>query len=549
MKASIIFSTLTFVVSCITSVHVLAQTPAKMENVEIEIVKERKISLPDAERKFTKIAPHASEPISPPITYSFIPLEIQLPMANLAVRPLKLKKESDEQVKKGQFSAAYGNFASPYLEAYITSTRNPKQLVGAHALIDIWAKGPIDDRNSGNGKYGVSGFINSFGNKAKAGAYLSYDQSFWHFYGYPAGTSVEAREVLQHFNRFSLGGNLANASVDKFTYQLKGDFGYLTDKFDAKETKVEFDFTSAYSLEQAKSLKINSSYQLISRQDIAVDAKPRNLFQAEGLYSFSPIEKLTLDAGFAIAYENDTIDKDFHLYPSLFAAYELSKKVTAKASLTGSMKPVSMHILSLENPWLAPNVAIAHTNEAFLLNTSIEASVARSIRTEIGASVASLKNLYFYTNSQTDQAQFELHYDKGATERINFYTAINYALTQKALVTFRGDYYGYNTDTLTEAWHKPRYKVAIDGSYNFYKKLKVSSSFIGLGGMKAYEYTTSRVVTLDPAIDLSVRLDYFVSDKFLVFIQGTNLLSSDYSLYLNYPARGAQVRLGLSASF
>lgn len=521
----------------------------ELENVEIEIIKERKISLPEAERKFAKIAPQASEPISPPITYSFKPLEVQLPLANLAVRPLKLKREADGEDYRGQVSAGYGNYASPYLEGYFTSKRNARQLMGAHALLDIWAKGPIDKRNSGSGKYGVSVFANSFGEKVKAGSYLSFDQSFWHFYGYPTGPTPEAADILQRFNQFSLGGTIASASVQKFTYKLAGDFSYLTDKADAKESKVDFDFNSSFAIEQDRSLQIAAAYQLVSRQDVFVEAKPRSLFKLSALYSFSPIEKLHMEAGFNVAYENDTIDKDFHFYPTAFARYDLSKKVRANASLSGDVTSVSMHSLQEENPWLAPNITIAHTNEAFLLRASVEAMLIKNTTIEIGGSVASLRNLYFYSNLPSDASKFELLYDKSATERVNFFGSLNYALARSTHVVLRADWYSYSTKDQEEAWHRPTFKIALNAAHNFYNKLKVSSSFISLGGMKAYDVATDEAITLKTVLELSLRADYYVSTKFLVFLQGANLLSNEYNLYLGYPVRGVQVRAGFSWSF
>jgi hypothetical protein len=536
-----------FTVCCFTAGY--AQQPGAMEDVQIEIIKERKITLPEAERKFTKIAPHASEPIYPPITYSFQPIEVRLPLANLAVRPLKLKKEESEPVQKGQFSVGYGNYASPYLEAHLTSYQNPKQLIGLHALMDIWAKGPVDKRNSGNGKYGVSLFANSFGEKVKTGIKLGYYETLWHFYGYPTGTLVEAKDVNQTFKAFSLSGMVANSSSGKFKYELKADFGYLTDNFKAKETKVDFDFTSAYAISKDQSAKINASYQIIGREDVLVEAKPRNLFQVQALYSFSPIEKLQVDAGFAFAVENDTIDKNFHFYPNIFATYSISDKVRAKAGLSGRMQAVSLHTLSAENPWLAPNVAIAHTNEAVTFGASLEANVGKNALAEFGASIASLKNLYFYKNDTTDVSKFYTSYDKGATARSNLFTSLQYSFANKASVTMRGDYYKYNVDTLREAWHRPTYKMTLEGSYNFYKKLKILPSLIVVGGMKAQDPLTVKTSTLPSAVDLSLRSEYFVSEKFLVFVHAANILNSDYSLYLNYPVRGFQVRAGFSWSF
>lgn len=526
-----------------------AQSSGELENVEIEIVKERNVTLPEAERKFTKIAPFASEPISPPITYSFKPIEVQLPLANLTVRPLKLKKEADALVHRGQVSAAYGNFASPYLEAYVTSPRNAKQLMGAHALMDIWARGPVDDENSGNGTYGVSLFANSFGSKHRAGAYVNVDQSFWHFYGYPDADSPSAKDVRQRFTRFLTGGTLASATTTNFQYQTNASFGYLSDRFDAKESKVDVAFSSVYKTKTSRKLRTSAEYQLISRQDALVEAKPRHLLQAQGTYVFEPIEKLTLEAGLSLAYENDTIDKDFHIYPRALASYQVSKRVRAHASLTGQLHSVSLHSLTTENPWLAPNTAINHTNEALALSASVEAQLARNLQASAGASVASLRNLYFYKNASADAATFELQYDKGATTRTNLFAMLTYAQSQTTNFSLRADWFGYATDTLAAAWHRPAYQVELHAAHNFYKKVKVTPALAMLGGMRAFDDANSATITLDPAIDLSLRVDYFISEKALLFIQGANLLSAEYPLYYRYPVRGVQVRVGLSWSF
>jgi hypothetical protein len=527
----------------------VAQQPGELENVEIQIVKERKNTLPEAERKFNKVPPQASEPISPAITYSFLPVELQLPLVNLPVRPLKLKKESVDESERRFISAGYGNFASPYIEAFITNKSSAKTLVGAHALIDIWAKGPIDKKNSGNGRYGFSLFANSYGEKVKAGAHLNYDQSYWHFYGYPAATSVEPKDIRQQFKRFNLGGTFANASVSDYNYQLKADFSFLSDSFEARETKVDFDYTSDYALANKNKIGIDAAYQIISREDLQVNAKPRSLFATKASYSFSPIENLLVEAGFKIAYENDTIDKDFHFYPHVLASYCISKKVRVKGMLTGNMQSVSLHTLTTENPWLAPNVGIAHTNEAFILGGSIESTVGKWVMVEAGTSVASLRNLYFYYNDVSDQARFITQYDKGATERTNFFASINFAFAQQTSASLRADWFGYNTDTLSQAWHRPTQTIRLDASHGFFKKLKLSTSLITLGGMKAFDAGELNTLTLKSAIDLSVKADYFLSEKFLIFLHGANLFNTDYNLYYNYPARGLQVRAGFSWSF
>src|SRR5690349_5166391 len=71
-----------------------AQAPAgqkggELEERQIEIVIDRKIDLPQANRNFDKIPPRASEPIKPPITYDFRAFTFKTPQINPVIRPLK----------------------------------------------------------------------------------------------------------------------------------------------------------------------------------------------------------------------------------------------------------------------------------------------------------------------------------------------------------------------------------------------------------------------------------------------------------------------------
>ena len=113
----------------------------------------------------------------------------------------------------------------------------------------------------------------------------------------------------------------------------------------------------------------------------------------------------------------------------------------------------------------------------------------------------------------------------------------------------RADLFGYATDQVAEAWHRPTYRVSFNSSYNLYSKILFNVDIITQGGAKALDVDNNTVVTLDPAVDLNIKASYFLSKKVSVFVKGSNLLSSDYQLYLNYPVRGVQVMGGVTWVF
>jgi hypothetical protein len=535
-----------------------AQQPKKdwegegeIEDVTIEIVKERQITLPKANRNFEKIPPRASEPIKPPITYDFQSFNFRAPQINSQVRPLKLKAEGQSRVYGGFLRAGFGNYMSPLLEGYINSTRDKNKLVGAQLYHSSSDKGPVDGKNSGSGSTGISVFGQSFSNAIALSGNAGFQNRTTHFYGYPPGTEVDASAIKQSFDLFKLAGQLSNSKNSDFSYKLGAAFSFLKDKYDARETEVGFNFNSAYELDEDQHIRIRAEYFIISRKDNQVEAKARNLFTVTPSYQFVVIDDLKLSVGITAAYENDTIDsKKLHFYPDVNASYPLSPSVDAVASLTGGIEKVSLQSLSYDNLWLAPNVPIFHTNKALDFSVGLKARLGNKVGVHTGMSFTSLKNWYYFMNSEDDQSKFDVVYDGGAgTRRANIFAALSYAQSEVAKFMLRGDFYNYGTGSLNEAWHRPTYKLTANGSYNLYDKFIFSADLIAQGGMKAMDPVTDTEVKLDGAFDLNFKTEYLFSKSFSAFVQLHNITSNKYPIFLNYPVRGFQLMAGITWSF
>src|SRR5690554_3029335 len=79
----------------------------EIEDVEIEIVQERQIALPPANRHYEKIPPRPSEPIKPPIQYDFQSFNFRAPQIDASIRPLKIKAQSPAKVYGGFLRLGY----------------------------------------------------------------------------------------------------------------------------------------------------------------------------------------------------------------------------------------------------------------------------------------------------------------------------------------------------------------------------------------------------------------------------------------------------------
>ncbi len=544
----------TISLSVVASTSLLAQgqwsSEGELEDVEIEIVKERQITLPTADRNFEKIPPRPAEQVKTQIQYDFRPFNFQTSQINPTIRPLRIKQEDASKVYGGYLSAGYGNYASPYLEGFINTRKDKNKLVGAHGLFSSSNKGPVDEKNSGSGLSKISIYGKTFNEYIALSGDAGFENRTTHFYGYPEGAEVDAKDIKQSYNQFRLNGDISNAKNTDFTYKLGAGFSYLADKFDARETDVNFNFDSKYKISNEAGVAIKAGYNLINRKDKLIEADPRSLFLVNPRYEFFPIENLSMSAGFVAAIENDSIDnKNVHAYPDVRIAYPLTPSVKLTASLTGGIEKVSLHTLSRENIWIAPNIPIFHTNKLYDLQGALHTKVGNKIAVNGGLSFAALKNWYFFVNQETDQSKFTTVYDNKATTRTNFFASIGYAHAENANILLRGDVYGYGTKNVAEAWHRPTYKVTGDASFNIVKKMLVDVTLIAQGGMKALDPVTDKVVKIDPAFDLNLRFEYMFSESFSFFAQLNNVTSSNYEVYLHYPVRGFQGLGGITWSF
>ena len=125
-----------------------------------------------------------------------------------------------DYINGGFLSAGYGNYGSPFLEAFINSKRDKNKLMGAHAYLSSSAKGSVDGKNSGSGNSGVSVFAQSFGKEVAFQADAGFENRATHFYGYPQGTEVIRDTIKQSYNLYKVGLNVTNARNSDLSYEL-----------------------------------------------------------------------------------------------------------------------------------------------------------------------------------------------------------------------------------------------------------------------------------------------------------------------------------------
>jgi hypothetical protein len=522
----------------------------EIESVEIEIVKEKQISLPRASRNFEKIPPRPADPLKPAMTFDFRTFKFAAPDYVADLKPLRVKQEDQSKIYAGYLSAGLGNYNSPYLEGSYTSKRDAQKYYGVELYHKSYGKGPVEGTLSASGDTRVNVFGKSMGSKITTGAGFRYDNRFTHFYA-PTGAPTETRtpeEIRQTYNIGAVEAIIENTKHGDLNFKLKGGFSYLADHYHAEESRTNIAFSSDYNIKKDRALFFKTDYKLIARKDSLTEAKPRHLLTINPSYRMKFKTALQLTVGLNAVAENDTIGAgNFHVYPDLWLTYPAAKKVETYAGLTGGFDEVSLHTLSAVNLWLGPDLPISHTARSLELVVGARGTVARLVSFDAGANVTRFNHMFFFQNMVSDRTKFTVVYDNAT--RLNFFLQTGVSAGEKAVVNLRADYFSYATDNIAYAWHRPQYKVGIYSTWKPVDQLMVDLNLITQGGAKAYDNELSTVVTLQPALDVNARLRYFWSKRFSLFAEGNNLLNRKYPLYLNYVSRGMQITAGASFSF
>lgn len=544
----------TVVVISLLAIPVFAQedweeenSGSELEDVQVEIVKNREITLPKANRNFEKVPPLPVEKKDTQLTYDFQNFNFEVPPLQFRLRPLKTRPQPLEKLYKGYVKVGFGNYISPYAEGFISNKRDKRYNYGIRLKHLSSQNGPIDEENSGTGASLAQIYGRMFARKIAIGSGISYSNRQNHYYGYPDGQNVLANDIEHDFNEVNI--KLTASSIETpIDYDIAFNYDYISDNYSIQENSLSANINSSIEMRKESKVTIRGNFTYLTQSDSAFSSHNRILAYVQPQYHFN-LSDARISAGLNITYADDTLGKlsKFRVYPAIKGSYDISDKVVVNVSFIGSTINNSYRNLSYENAFIKSNSLVYFTNNLYTLGLNLKTQINNKTSIKVGLDYGSYKNSHFYMNSANDQSQFLLVYDTGSITVTNFFGEFGYSNGSNVQLSARGDYYNYRMDILEEAWHRPTYKIGLQGIFNLYKKILLSTDFTYMGGIKTLD--GSNITTLEPIIDFNFKVEYLFSDRFSLFVNLKNIFGQEYQLYNRYPVKGFQILAGLSYSF
>jgi len=522
----------------------------EIEDASFIVEKSLEIELPQQDREFEKVPPLPSSPKSRfSQSYNYLSILPVLSNINIANRALKLKSQPLDKFYGGNITAGFGNYLTPFLDASLFNKRENKYALGLNFNHISSRNGPVDKENSGSSDTGASFDSRYYGEKLTVGAKVNYKRKMVHYYGYPEGIEVNSDSIKQVYNTFNVGLWFGNTNKkDDFDYIISANYNYIKDKFNSSESKTEVDFESNYFLREGLKFYLDVNTMLSSYKSL--ESLRRNLIKVKP-YVLYKYNDFNIKGGLNFVFQNDTLSTrgDVLLYPFISVDYFLSDYFRLFLNIDGDMEQLDFQSVVEKNPFLDEGVALLHSNKKFGIELGIQGNVNNYFNFLAGFKLSEYKDLYFFINDSLQLSRFKLTYDHESTSVVNIYGELIYSKIKNYNVGIRADYYNYSTKSLTEAWHRPTFKLTGTLRYNLYDKIVFGSNIYFLAGIKAYDFESNEVIKLSSIFDLNLNINYLFSDQLSIMLRFDNIIGRNYERYWRYPSRGIQILGGVSFNF
>jgi hypothetical protein len=526
----------------------------KIDDGNFNVEKERMLSLSKAARNFERMPKTELSEGNTTQQYQLPRFNYALPPLAVNIAPLRqqVAPKKDDNPFRNLAKAGFGNYNSSYAELFLTSSQDADWQYKVHALHHSSQTGPVDGKNSGSSLNKIHGELVRFLTNGKIYSNAAFRRDGLHFYGYSPSQSnlIDRNDIHQRFTLTEIRAGYENTDPDAtLRYKAEGGFYLFADRYKANEAAFQLASNWDAKLRETSYLTADLILDLINRRD-EVGSQTRNLFVFTPKYEMRQ-EGFVLNAGVRIVADSDSLTNQSkgRFYPIVNASADLVEdRLTAFASFEGNTIRRTFRTMAEENPFLAPNVALAHTNQLWEATGGLRGNISAQLGFQIKVSYGVYRNLHFFANSTADSAKFNILYDKGNVPVFQVHGELSYA-TGGLKLTGRTGFFGYNTQNLARPWHRPLFTAEFNTSYLVENKLRINSELHHLAGIRAFSPRTGAQINLKPIFDLNLQIDYFINHQFSIFLGGYNLFSQRYQRFLNYDMRQLTVLGGIGIAF
>ncbi|MFK5879485.1 MAG: TonB-dependent receptor [Flavobacteriaceae bacterium] len=508
------------------------------------------------------------------VTYSFFSVPVASTFTPTKGKAQSVVRESLDKIYENFVAVGFGNYTTPYLEAFLHSSSTRSNDFGAfvkHQSSNGGINDILVDDNYSDSQLNL--FYKQFERDYNWEANLGAQHQIYNWYGLSEGitydptflTTIDPKQT--YLNIF--GGGSFNFEEGIFNGgKLRIDYfsdNYSSSEIQAKITpEVEFPISSELIDLPFDIEFITGSFKQNYLTDAALEYSFLNLGASPSLEILR--NKLTVNLGARVYYSFDLESKQnkFYAYPNVTASYKLiDETLIGYGGVTGDLHQNSYREFANDNPFISPTLNILPTDQQYKAFIGAKGKLSSKVGYNFKASYQSEKNkaMYVQNPSMTDGItnstfafqsgnSFGVVYDN--VETLSLFAELDIYISKKFKFGGNIEYNNLTTDIQAKAWYTPTLKASAFANYNS-KKWYVGADLYFVGEqfdlVQNFGDINATVTTLDPYVDLNFNGGYVFTDRLTAFGRVNNVLGINYDKYTNYKVQGIQVLAGIIYKF
>lgn len=498
----------------------------------------------------------------PEMTYSIEKHPANVTFNPQPIKPAAIVGEPITRLYRNYLRAGVGNYKTPYLEFFAGSLRSDKSALGVH--LKHLSSGEMKDHPSSSQSFNAAEIWgNRFLKKRTLSGNLYYNRRMVHYYGYNDSLAesydVSRDQLKQVYNLIGVKGALkASDNPGKLNDTFHLGYYYLFDHQKSQEHHANLDIildkdVALIDATDRENITLETSVEFYHNNDTLTSSTC-------AIISLKPVFQVTFNEyGFKAGLDASIgIDSSSSAYVYPVAEVNITiieDALKAYLGITGGLERNSFKALSDANPFIVSTPSMEFTSTKYDLYGGINARIGRFFDWIIHLSGAGFSQMPFFVTDTSSprnkdlENQFTMVYDNG--KQIHGRTECTFRKNEQLGLTFRANYYMYNLDNETEAWHKPSFDLTVSGKYNIQDKFLIDAAVIYTGPSYAKTWSggQEKALTLDGYFDVNLGLEYRYNKNLSAFLQVNNLTNQSYYRWYNYVSHRLNVLIGITFSF
>jgi len=511
------------------------------------------------------------------------------PVASTFIPKTGVVKGVDVGVKERLFNnyiaAGFGNYTSPYFEAYLNSSARFKSEFGFYtkyvASFDNIENTLLDSD--------YSNFLATVFYKKEERYFdwkvrLNSERNQYNWYGLPnnnfAQNTIDLIDAKQTYNYFNVLGeiNFLDAYLDKSTLSIS----YFSDALNSSEVVLNFDTNLDLPLNiiynKLNNLTVKTGLELLKgkfKNDYATQNELKySIFTAkinpEYTATFSGFS-LKLGAKVFGSFDTENNVNNFLIYPDIQIQKPIIEEfLNIYGGITGDLKTNTYKQFSEKNPYISPTLFMTQTSEKYKAFFGLNGNLNNDISFNVSASLKEEddKPLFLKNNSKLDGINttpngvslkgyeygnsFNVVYDDVRTTSI--FAEVEYDYTKKITFATNIKFDNFSMTNQAKAWNLPTFQTSFVVKYKTNNWYATSNIFYinerkDLLYSAAYPSSTNGLQTLSSFVDVNLNGGYHFNDTFSAFLKLNNVLNNNYHRFANFDVQGFQALGGITYKF